>query len=82
MDNFESGKVKLRNSEIAYILFTSGTTGYPKGVIIKKSSLNHYINWLVKKIALKNVLIAPRFHQLVLIYLLLTFFYHFALDLD
>ena len=30
MDNFESGKVKLRNSEIAYILFTSGTTGYLK----------------------------------------------------
>lgn len=54
MNNFESGKVKIRNSEIAYILFTSGTTGYPKGVIIKKSSLNHYINWLVKKIALKK----------------------------
>ena len=47
--------MKYLDSKIAYILFTSGTTGYPKGVIIKKSSLDHYINWLVKKIDLKKI---------------------------
>ena len=52
--NDKNDKTKYLDSKIAYILFTSGTTGYPKGVIIKKSSLDHYINWLVKKIDLKK----------------------------
>jgi D-alanine--poly(phosphoribitol) ligase subunit 1 len=33
-------------------LFTSGTTGKPKGVMIKKTSLNHYTKWLVNKFKL------------------------------
>jgi len=32
--------------EIAYIIFTSGTTGTPKGVMIGRQSLNHYAEWI------------------------------------
>ena len=45
-------KKKYKNSILAYILFTSGTTGKPKGVMIKKTSLNHYTKWLVNKFKL------------------------------
>ncbi len=32
--------------EIAYIIFTSGTTGTPKGVVIPRTALNHFIDWV------------------------------------
>ena len=32
--------------ELAYVIFTSGTTGQPKGVMIPRTALNHYIDWV------------------------------------
>jgi D-alanine--poly(phosphoribitol) ligase subunit 1 len=32
--------------ETAYIIFTSGTTGNPKGVMIPRTALDHFIDWV------------------------------------
>ena len=47
-------KIEYPKSKLAYILFTSGTTGEPKGVTISKKNLNNYLKWLIKKINLKK----------------------------
>ena len=54
---FDKSNIKIKSSNLAYILFTSGTTGNPKGVMIKKKSLDHYIGWLVKRVKINMPII-------------------------
>jgi D-alanine--poly(phosphoribitol) ligase subunit 1 len=39
---------KKKPHKLAYVIFTSGTTGEPKGVMIKRISLLNYVTWAKK----------------------------------
>ncbi len=41
-------------NSIAYLLFTSGSTGQPKGVMVSHSNVLHYVNYVTKRYAFTN----------------------------
>ena len=47
-------KIYLKDDDIYYIIFTSGTTGEPKGVQITYKNLKSCMNWLVKICRIEN----------------------------
>jgi D-alanine--poly(phosphoribitol) ligase subunit 1 len=56
VDNLSSDELgeSLAAHELAYVFFTSGSTGQPKGVMIPRTGLSHYTEW-----ALNNMCVSP-----------------------
>ncbi len=45
---------KFKINKNAYVCFTSGSTGSPKGVIISRKALSAYIDWAIKSMKLNH----------------------------
>ena len=46
LHNYETPKVNVTSRNLAYAIFTSGTTGKPKGVMIEHHSVMNRIGWM------------------------------------
>ena len=45
---------KIDVNSIAYLLFTSGSTGQPKGVMVSHANVLHYVNHVTKRYGIQN----------------------------
>ncbi|HEY1040589.1 MAG TPA: AMP-binding protein, partial [Bacteroidia bacterium] len=54
LDFKQAGEIeKTIEQPLAYILYTSGTTGLPKGVPVKKSSVNSFFTYFIRQFDFK-----------------------------
>lgn len=49
-----SGKFKTLYADLAYILFTSGSSGEPKGVMVTRNNLVSFTRWFCKNFPISN----------------------------
>ncbi|MGH2900892.1 MAG: AMP-binding protein, partial [Solirubrobacteraceae bacterium] len=47
-----TGAAGVRGSSVAYAIFTSGTTGVPKGALVQRRSLDHHLQAFARQLAL------------------------------
>ena len=52
---------KDNNNKIAYIIFTSGSSGSPKGVCVSRKALMHFLEWYTKLLGSKIILNVHKF---------------------
>jgi amino acid adenylation domain len=52
--NVERRKRQIIDTDLLYVLFTSGSTGNPKGVSITQRGVIDYIDWITKTFKIKN----------------------------